>query len=102
MPLRDFHIASLPGWVKEAVNNAARHSACTQARVEMHVGKGRLELQISDNGRGFELSTASKGNGLVNMQRRAAGLGGTFELHSEPGRGADLKLTVPLQGSRPS
>jgi len=35
---------------KEAVNNAARHSACTQARVEMHVGKGRLELQISDNG----------------------------------------------------
>jgi ligand-binding sensor domain-containing protein/two-component sensor histidine kinase len=87
---------------KEAVNNAARHSACTQARVEMHICKGRLELCISDNGRGFELSTAGKGNGLVNMQRRAAGLGGTIELHSEPGQGASLKLTVPLQGSRHS
>jgi len=87
---------------KEAVNNAARHSACTQARVEMHICKGRLELNISDNGRGFELSTTDKGNGLVNMQRRASGLGGTFELHSEPGHGAALKLTVPLQGSRHS
>jgi ligand-binding sensor domain-containing protein/signal transduction histidine kinase len=85
---------------KEAVNNAARHSACTQARVEMHVWKGRLELRISDNGRGFEPSTAGTGNGLVNMQRRATGLGGTFEVHSEPDCGTDLKLSVPLPGSR--
>jgi signal transduction histidine kinase len=85
---------------KEAVNNASRHSACTQARVEMHVWKGRMELRISDNGRGFELSTAGTGNGLVNMQRRATGLGGTLQLQSEPGRGTDLKLSVPLPGSR--
>lgn len=84
---------------KEAVNNAVRHAECTVARVELRVFKGRLELSVSDNGRGFELSTAGNGNGVANMRRRAAGLGGAFELHSEPGRGADLKLTVPLPGS---
>jgi signal transduction histidine kinase len=84
---------------KEAVNNAARHSGCTQARVEMHVWKGRLELRITDNGRGFEPSTAGTGNGLVNMQRRADGLGATLQMQSEPGRGTDLKLKVRLPGS---
>jgi signal transduction histidine kinase len=84
---------------KEAVNNAARHSACTQARVEMHVWKGRLELRISDNGRGFEPSTAGTGNGLVNMQRRADGLGATLHLQSEPGRGTELQVKVRLPGS---
>jgi two-component sensor histidine kinase len=85
---------------KEAVNNAARHSACTQARVEMHVWKGRLELRISDNGKGFDPTTAGTGNGLVNMQRRATRLGAKLELQSELGSGTDLKLTVPLPGSR--
>ena len=85
---------------KEAVNNAARHAACTEARVELHVEKGRLEFRVSDNGRGFELSAIGAGNGLDNMQRRAAGLGGRVELRSEPGRGADVKLNVPLPDLR--
>jgi signal transduction histidine kinase len=87
---------------KEAVNNAARHSACTQARVEMCIWKRRLELRISDNGRGFDPSTAGTGNGLMNMQRRATGLGAKLELQSEPGRGTDLKLTVPLPWPSPA
>jgi signal transduction histidine kinase len=62
----------------------------------MRVWKGRLELRISDNGRGFDPSTADTGNGLVNMQRRATRLGAKLELQSEPGRGTDLKLTVSL------
>ncbi|MBZ5618355.1 MAG: hypothetical protein LAQ69_06410 [Acidobacteriia bacterium] len=85
---------------KEAVNNAARHAGCTRAAVELHVGHGHLELRISDNGTGFEPLSAENGNGLVNMRRRAADLGGELDLRSEPGRGTDLKLSVPLPGSR--
>jgi signal transduction histidine kinase/ligand-binding sensor domain-containing protein len=85
---------------KEAVNNAARHAGCTQAVVELQVANGRLELHMTDNGSGFEPTSAGNGNGLVNMQRRAADLNGTLDLRSEPGRGTELKLTVPLPGSR--
>jgi signal transduction histidine kinase len=85
---------------KEAVNNAARHAACTEAQVQLHVFKGRLELSVTDNGRGFEVFATNNGNGLTSMQRRAAGLGGRLELRSEPGTGAAVMLSVPLPDSR--
>ena len=85
---------------KETVNNAARHAGCTQAVVELQVAHGRLELHVSDNGSGFEPMSAGDGNGLVNMRRRAADLNGTLDLRSEPGRGTELKLSVPLPGNR--
>jgi ligand-binding sensor domain-containing protein/signal transduction histidine kinase len=84
---------------KEAVNNSARHAGCTKALIELHVGEGRLELRLSDNGRGIEPSCAGTGNGLVNMRKRAADLGGRLEIKSEPGHGTDLTLCVPLPGS---
>jgi signal transduction histidine kinase len=81
---------------KEAVNNSARHAGCTRAEVELQVGNGRLALCISDDGAGFEPSSVPKGNGLTNMRRRAAGLGGELDLRSDPGHGTVLTLSVPL------
>jgi signal transduction histidine kinase len=68
--------------------------------IELQVSDGRLELHIADNGGGFEPMSASGGNGLVNMRRRAAELHGTLALRSQPGQGTELTLTVPLPGSR--
>jgi ligand-binding sensor domain-containing protein/two-component sensor histidine kinase len=87
---------------KEAVNNSAKHAGCTQADIEMHVGHGRLELHISDDGAGFEPAASGNGNGngLENMRRRAAALRGEFTVRSEPGRGTDIGLSVPLPDSR--
>jgi signal transduction histidine kinase len=85
---------------KEAVNNSARHAGCTRAEVELRVGNGQLSLRISDDGAGFEPSAPTNGNGLMNMQRRAAGLGGEFALRSELGRGTHVELSVPLPDSR--
>ncbi|HEX6463296.1 MAG TPA: two-component regulator propeller domain-containing protein, partial [Vicinamibacterales bacterium] len=56
---------------KEAVHNIVRHSRCTRARIELTVESTRLQLQVSDNGRGFDVTAASSGNGLVSMRRRA-------------------------------
>jgi signal transduction histidine kinase len=57
-------------------------------------------LIVRDDGRGFEPGGAE--SGLRNMRERAAALGGTCTIRSEPGAGTELVWTVPLvTGSRP-
>jgi ligand-binding sensor domain-containing protein/two-component sensor histidine kinase len=88
---------------KEAINNVARHAGCTRAVVRLGVGDGRLQLEILDNGNGFEPTTAARGNGMRNMQRRAAELHGALELRSGPGgSGTQVKLNVPISEPRTS
>jgi signal transduction histidine kinase len=88
---------------KEAVNNAARHSRCTQAEIEFEVAQDRLVFQVRDNGRGFDPrgdgATRRNGNGLASMRERARALGGEIEINSQPNLGTSIKLNLPL-GSR--
>jgi signal transduction histidine kinase/ligand-binding sensor domain-containing protein len=85
---------------KEAVNNAARHSRCTQAEIELEVAQDRLLLLVRDNGRGFDTSSdaaaSRNGNGLVSMRERARTLGGEIEIISQANLGAAVKLDLPL------
>jgi ligand-binding sensor domain-containing protein/signal transduction histidine kinase len=85
---------------KEAVNNAARHSRCTQAEIELDVAQGYLLLHVRDNGRGFDpngdAATSRNGNGLASMRERARALGGEIEIISQANLGAAVKLNLPL------
>lgn len=89
---------------KEAITNVARHSDCTFARLNIEVAHNRLVGEVRDDGRGFAIATAERdstdgrgGQGLENMRRRVSQLGGTLSIDSSPGRGARLKLTIPLK-----
>ena len=84
---------------KEAVNNAARHSDCARAEIELHVEEARIRLTISDNGRGFDPAARTEGNGLLSMRRRAADLGGELSLESSIGVGSRVRLTIPIARS---
>jgi signal transduction histidine kinase len=84
---------------KEAVNNIARHSRCTCAKIEFAIESGRLEMKLSDDGLGFDLATNSGGNGLASMRRRAANLGGTLEILSQCGSGTTIVLKAPISGA---
>jgi signal transduction histidine kinase len=81
---------------KEGVNNIARHSACTEAEIELLTGEDNLVLILSDNGKGFDLSKSSTGHGLVSMRERTRALGGELEMSSTPGQGAILRFVIPL------
>ena len=85
---------------KESINNLARHSQCTRADIAFKVENGRLFLQVSDNGRGFDAAYPRDGNGLASMRRRASNLGGEFEIQSSPSSGTTVTLRVPLKGKR--
>jgi signal transduction histidine kinase/ligand-binding sensor domain-containing protein len=84
---------------KEALNNIARHSRCTRAEIEFGIESGRLEMRLTDDGQGFDLAANSGGSGLASMRRRAANVGGTFEILSRCGAGTTIILKAPISGA---
>jgi signal transduction histidine kinase len=85
---------------KEALNNAVRHAAPKTIRLKLHVQCGSLEVVISDDGRGFEVSQARVGaHGLGNLVERMKQIQGRAEIRSVPGQGTVVTLSVPLAGS---
>ncbi|MGH8524839.1 MAG: PAS domain-containing sensor histidine kinase, partial [Gammaproteobacteria bacterium] len=87
---------------KEAVNNTVRHSGCAAAEIEFRAADEGLFLKLSDDGRGFDVSHASTGHGLMSMRERTEGLGGRVEVISGPGQGTTLTFTIPLGDQRQS
>lgn len=80
---------------KESVNNAARHSLCTQVEIKLRIEGAWLALEIRDDGIGFDTSIESEGQGLTSMRRRALALEGTLEITSGVGLGTIVKLKIP-------
>ncbi len=89
---------------KEAMHNALRHSGATEVRVRIGIQPDRLEVFVSDNGRGFNPTAAPPptaarrriGNGLANMRQRLEDIGGRCEIASAPGRGTTASFILPL------
>jgi signal transduction histidine kinase len=84
---------------KEAVNNAARHSRCSQVDIDLRIEGSWLSLEVRDNGLGHDPSIKSKGQGLMSLRRRAQNLGGKLEVISQPTQGTLIKLKIPCARS---
>lgn len=87
----------------EALQNAAKHAAATAIRVALSGGRGVLELDVADDGRGFDPAATPAGVGLSNIRGRVESVGGTLQVDSAPGRGTRLHaaLPVPLLAAAP-
>ncbi len=81
--------------VQEALHNIVQHAEAHNVKVSVRQEQGRLLLAIEDDGRGFE-ARRERGMGLLGIQERVSHLGGIFAVDSEPGRGAKLKVVLPL------
>ena len=84
--------------LKESVNNIARHSAATEASIELSVHRHELRLEICDNGRGFDPAARVDGNGIASMNKRAAAFGGRLSIESSAGQGSRVRLSARLPG----
>lgn len=80
---------------KEAINNAAKYAHCSAVKVKLFIRNKHLVLEVMDNGKGFNTTEGQKGNGLQNMKRRAAAIGGILSLSSQVGEGTSIQLTIP-------
>jgi PAS domain S-box-containing protein len=84
---------------QECFHNIARHSGATEVNVELSVWDNRVRLVIEDDGRGFAPAEArgSGGLGLASMEERARLAGGALQVESAPGRGAKIKVEIPVE-----
>jgi signal transduction histidine kinase len=84
--------------IKEAVNNAAKHSEATELTVCIELTGARLRVVVADNGRGFDPAQASQDrNGLTNMRQRMAEIGGDCQVASRRGEGCQVTFQAPLK-----
>lgn len=89
---------------KEALNNVVKHAGATEVRISLEVRTRDFVLLLRDNGRGFdrhqppstEPGRIASGNGLRNIERRLAHIGGRFEISSEFGKGTSVSFVIPL------
>jgi signal transduction histidine kinase len=83
--------------IKEAVNNVVKYSAATNVLVTIKKIDEHICVQVADNGKGFDAAVAKvKGDGLANMQKRAAELKGIFEITSSLGKGTTVSALLPI------
>jgi signal transduction histidine kinase len=83
---------------QEALTNVQRYARATECRVCLCYEKERVQLQVSDNGQGFDPAqpfTAPHGWGLAGMKERAESMGGTFLVESAPGNGTVIEVSIP-------
>ena len=67
------------------------------AEVEATVSKDVLQVWVRDDGRGG--ADFGRGSGLAGLKDRIVALGGRISLHSPPGAGTTVQITLPLSGS---
>ena len=87
--------------IQEALANVREHAGATSVDVRVRARRSAIEVQITDDGMGFEVEralakAAQRGRlGLVGIAERVRMLGGTFEIESRPGGPTTLMLTLP-------
>jgi signal transduction histidine kinase len=82
---------------QEALQNALRHAQAEHVELRLAARDGSLQLTVSDDGIGFEPAAPAVRShrlGLTSMEERAAALGGTLSIESQPGAGTTVRLEV--------
>ena len=83
---------------QEAFTNIAKHAGASKVKVLIEKLDDELTIKITDNGKGIEKSNIKKSlsMGLINMQERAAFIGGNLDIDSTTDIGSEIKLTLLL------
>ncbi len=85
---------------QEALNNILKHAAASSVALYLRANGNRVELEVIDDGTGFDLAQAEKagGMGLKNIRERARKIGGSVEINTGPGQGTKIIVTANAQG----
>ena len=93
---QELHLA-LYRILQEHFTNVLKHSEASCVKVLLNVNRDTMELEVSDDGKGFDLKQKRNGIGIANMTSRAENIAGKLTLESTPGEGCTLKASLPLR-----
>jgi PAS domain S-box-containing protein len=87
--------------IRELLTNVVKHAQARQAQIALQREDDQLRIRLTDNGIGFDPDQKSvadgiAGFGLFSVRERLSHLGGRLEVHSAPGQGTRITITVPL------
>jgi signal transduction histidine kinase len=86
---------------QEALHNTVKHARAKNVNVRMCQDTGGLQLEVCDDGIGFDTTQAYPGHlGLHSMRERIARLGGTLQIESTPGHGTCIRAQLPASTRR--
>ena len=80
--------------IQEAVNNALKYASADEIEVNISEKEAKYNIEITDDGIGFDQDNTELGNGLNNMKKRAREVGGTLHIKSSK-KGTSVLLKVP-------
>ena len=81
-------------FAQEALTNVAKHARAEHLGVRLSRGPGTIEIQVTDDGGGFDPAHRSEGFGLVGMHERAGLVGGTMRVESSSA-GTTIRASFP-------
>jgi signal transduction histidine kinase len=89
--------------VQEALTNTWKHARATKASVTVTFDARRCNIQIADDGVGFDLASVGANGqgehlGIVGIRERAEMIGGSLRIASAPGAGTTVIVSVPVGG----
>ena len=87
---------------QETLTNISKHANATRVKISFKAADGRVELLVSDNGRGMSKQDRSKPRsfGIRGMRERSRFLGGDVRIDSMPGKGVSVIVSIPYDLSQ--
>lgn len=83
--------------IQEFISNTVKYASAASLLVKLEYQQKNLLIEIVDDGKGFDINSAEKGAGLINMKNRADLIQAEFNLHSAIKEGTTLKLNYPYR-----
>ncbi len=81
---------------KESINNIQKHAAAKEVKIKIESINDNLSMEVSDDGKGFDINQPTHRNGLKNMQQRISKWKGTLTVDSLPDKGVVVTVTLPI------
>lgn len=89
--------------IQESLNNICNHAEATWAQISLAhktiAPVEYLQLNIEDNGKGYDINQQSIGLGLLSMRERVIAMNGTLSVRSAPNEGTEINIRLPINYS---
>lgn len=80
--------------IQEVFNNILNHANAKQVTLSLFSRPGKFQLEIKDDGVGFNTKSVKKGSGLINLEERSKIINATLEINSQVNQGTKIKLSM--------
>jgi signal transduction histidine kinase len=83
--------------VQESLTNAIKHANARNFKATLNVSEGKIQLQLMDDGKGFDTRIEHEGLGLIGMKERVDQMGGEFIIRSKPDIGTEIIVILKIK-----